>query len=56
MPAEGWGEDKVLTSQMGVAYTSGLSKNGTWAGPDAVVPVMKVRAKGVFFDGFCACR
>lgn len=38
---EGWGEDKVLTSQMGVAYASGLSKNGSWAEPDAVVPVMK---------------
>ncbi|KAH8675919.1 glycoside hydrolase family 3 protein [Xylariales sp. PMI_506] len=38
---EGWGEDKVLTSLMGVAYSSGLSKNGSWADPEAVVPVMK---------------
>ncbi|KAI1326632.1 glycoside hydrolase family 3 protein [Xylariaceae sp. FL0255] len=35
---EAWGEDKVLTSQMGVAYASGLSKNGSWSDPDAVVP------------------
>ena len=27
---------------MGVAYSSGLSKNGSWADHDAVVPVMKV--------------
>lgn len=27
---------------MGVAYSSGLSKNGSWAEPDAVVPVVKV--------------
>lgn len=26
---------------MGIAYASGLSKNGSWAEPDAVVPVMK---------------
>ncbi|KAH8890185.1 family 3 glycoside hydrolase [Thozetella sp. PMI_491] len=38
---EAWGEDKVLTSHMGVAYSSGLSKNGSWADPDAVVPVIK---------------
>ncbi|KAI1767029.1 glycoside hydrolase family 3 protein [Hypoxylon sp. FL1150] len=38
---EAWGEDKVLTSHMGVAYSSGLSKNGSWAEPDAVVPVVK---------------
>lgn len=38
---EAWGEDKVLTSHMGVAYCSGLSKNGSWSEPDAVVPVMK---------------
>ncbi|KAI0016114.1 glycoside hydrolase family 3 protein [Xylariomycetidae sp. FL0641] len=38
---EAWGEDKVLTSHMGVAYSSGLSKNSSWAEPDAVVPVMK---------------
>lgn len=38
---EAWGEDKILTSHMGVAYSSGLSKNGSWSDPDAVVPVMK---------------
>ncbi|KAJ7661448.1 glycoside hydrolase family 3 protein [Mycena polygramma] len=38
---EAWGEDFVLTSHMGVVYASGLSKNGSWAEPDAVVPVMK---------------
>ncbi|KAL7623738.1 hypothetical protein AAE478_005291 [Parahypoxylon ruwenzoriense] len=38
---EAWGEDKVLTSHMGVAYSSGLSKNGSWSEPDAVVPVVK---------------
>lgn len=38
---EAWGEDKLLTSHMGVAYASGLSKNGSWSEPDAVVPVMK---------------
>jgi hypothetical protein len=32
----------VLTSHMGVAYASGLSKDSTWSDPDAVVPVMKV--------------
>jgi beta-glucosidase-like glycosyl hydrolase len=26
---EAWGEDFVLTSHMGVAYASGLSKNGS---------------------------
>lgn len=26
---------------MGVAYASGLSKNGSWSDPDAVAPVMK---------------
>ncbi len=39
---EAWGEDFVLTSHMGVAFASGLSKNGSWGDPDAVVPVMKV--------------
>ncbi|KAJ8073027.1 hypothetical protein PM082_019895 [Marasmius tenuissimus] len=39
--AEAWGEDHVLTSHMGVAYAAGLSKNGSWSDPDAVVPVMK---------------
>ncbi len=39
---EAWGEDFVLTSHMGVAFASGLSKNSSWADPDAVVPVMKV--------------
>ncbi|KAI9710588.1 MAG: hypothetical protein M1820_002724 [Bogoriella megaspora] len=38
---EAWGEDMVLTSHMGVAYASGLSKNSSWSEPDAVVPVMK---------------
>lgn len=38
---EAWGEDKILTSHMGVAYSSGLSKNGSWSEADAVVPVMK---------------
>lgn len=38
---EAWGEDKLLTSHMGVAYSSGLSKNSSWSEPDAVVPVMK---------------
>ncbi|KAJ7219664.1 glycoside hydrolase family 3 protein [Mycena haematopus] len=38
---EAWGEDFVLTSHMGVAYASGLSKNSSWADPDAVVPVVK---------------
>lgn len=39
--AEDWGEDHILTTHMGVAYASGLSKNSSWAEPDAVVPVMK---------------
>ncbi|KAH9906993.1 family 3 glycoside hydrolase [Xylariomycetidae sp. FL2044] len=38
---EAWGEDKILTSHMGAAYASGLSKNGSWSDHDAVVPVMK---------------
>ncbi|KAK4497026.1 hypothetical protein PRZ48_011475 [Zasmidium cellare] len=38
---EDWGEDHILTSHMGVAYASGLSKNSSWGEPDAVVPVMK---------------
>ncbi|KAJ7069083.1 glycoside hydrolase family 3 protein [Mycena belliarum] len=38
---EAWGEDYVLTSHMAVAYSAGLSKNGSWAEPDAVVPVVK---------------
>ncbi|TFY75437.1 hypothetical protein EWM64_g8574, partial [Hericium alpestre] len=38
---EGLGEDFVLTTHMGVAYASGLSKNGSWSEPDAVVPIMK---------------
>ena len=40
--AEAFGEDMVLTSHIGVAYSSGLSKNKTWSDPDAVFPVMKV--------------
>ncbi|KOS23180.1 Periplasmic beta-glucosidase [Escovopsis weberi] len=38
---ETFGEDKVLTAQIGVAYSSGLSKNGSWADHDAVFPTMK---------------
>jgi beta-glucosidase-like glycosyl hydrolase len=38
---EGWGEDMMLTSQMGVAMASGMSKNGSWADHDAIVPVVK---------------
>ncbi|RYC63267.1 hypothetical protein CHU98_g2935 [Xylaria longipes] len=38
---QAWGEDKILTSHMGMAYSSGLSKNGSWSDPDAVVPVLK---------------
>jgi beta-glucosidase-like glycosyl hydrolase len=38
---EDWGEDYILTSHMGVAFSSGLSKNGSLSDPDAVVPVMK---------------
>ncbi|KAJ6007301.1 beta-glucosidase [Penicillium herquei] len=38
---EDWGEDMVLTSNMGVAFASGLSKNSTWSDSDAVIPVMK---------------
>ncbi|KAF2170658.1 glycoside hydrolase family 3 protein [Zasmidium cellare ATCC 36951] len=38
---EDWGEDHILTSHLGVAYASGLSKNSSWGEPDAVVPVMK---------------
>ena len=32
----------MLTSMIGVAYTRGLSKDGNWSSPDAVIPVMKV--------------
>ncbi|RFU81651.1 glycoside hydrolase family 3 [Trichoderma arundinaceum] len=38
---ETFGEDKVLTSHIGVAYSSGLSKNKSWSDPDAVYPIMK---------------
>jgi len=38
---EAWGEDVVLTSRMGVAIASGLSKDGDWGSWDAVVPVVK---------------
>lgn len=38
---EAWGEDRTLTSHMGVAFASGLSKNGSWSEPDAIAPVMK---------------
>jgi beta-glucosidase-like glycosyl hydrolase len=40
----------VLTSHLGVAYSSGLSKNGSWSDPDAVVPVMKV---SIFYISIC---
>lgn len=46
---EDFGEDKLLTSHMGVAYASGLSKNSTWSDPDAVVPVMKVSRRRSYF-------
>jgi hypothetical protein len=39
---EAWGEDYVLTTHMGVAFSSGMSKDGQWHEPDAVVPVVKV--------------
>lgn len=45
--SEAWGEDKVLTSKMGVAYSAGLSKNNSLAEPDAVVPIMKVCGQAV---------
>ncbi|KAK5991890.1 putative beta-glucosidase I-like protein [Cladobotryum mycophilum] len=38
---ETFGEDKILTSHIGVAYSSGLSKNSSWSEPDAVYPIMK---------------
>ncbi|KAF7520546.1 hypothetical protein G7054_g12720 [Neopestalotiopsis clavispora] len=38
---EAWGEDKILTSKMGVAYSAGLSKNNSLSDPEAVVPIMK---------------
>ncbi|KAL0958394.1 hypothetical protein HGRIS_000535 [Hohenbuehelia grisea] len=38
---ENFGEDVLLTSHMGVAYALGLSKNRSYASPDAVTPVMK---------------
>ncbi|KAE8443991.1 hypothetical protein EG329_001120 [Mollisiaceae sp. DMI_Dod_QoI] len=38
---EAWGEDMLLTSYMGVAMASGMSKNGSWNRPDAVAPVVK---------------
>ncbi|KAJ7253794.1 glycoside hydrolase family 3 protein [Mycena rebaudengoi] len=38
---EAWGEDFVHTAVMGTAFASGLSKNSSWADPDAVVPVLK---------------
>lgn len=45
---EAWGEDMLLTSYMGVAMTSGLSKNGSWHRLDAVAPVVKRQI-------FCPC-
>lgn len=41
----------MLTSHMGVAYSSGLSKNGSWSDPDAVVPVVKVHAFNIISQG-----
>ncbi|CAH0022480.1 unnamed protein product [Clonostachys rhizophaga] len=38
---ETFGEDFVLVSHMGVAYSSGLSKNGAVSDSDATVPVLK---------------
>ncbi|KAH8893637.1 glycoside hydrolase family 3 protein [Thozetella sp. PMI_491] len=38
---ESFGEDFVLTSHMGVAYCSGLSKDGNWSDSDALIPVIK---------------
>ncbi|KAJ6097257.1 hypothetical protein N7499_001631 [Penicillium canescens] len=38
---ETFGEDFVLVSHMGVAYSSGLSKNGALSDSDAAVPVLK---------------
>ncbi|KAM0414654.1 hypothetical protein ACHAPT_013498 [Fusarium lateritium] len=38
---ETYGEDYVLVSHMGVAYSSGLSKNGTLSVSDAALPVVK---------------
>ncbi|KAF5004464.1 hypothetical protein FDECE_9044 [Fusarium decemcellulare] len=38
---ETFGEDFVLVSHMGVAYSSGLSKNGALSDPSATVPVIK---------------
>lgn len=47
--SEAWGEDFLLTSHMGVAYASGLSKNGSWSDTDAVIPVMKVSIQRISF-------
>ncbi|CAI6089382.1 unnamed protein product [Clonostachys chloroleuca] len=38
---ETFGEDFVLISHMGVAYASGLSKNGALSDSDSVIPVIK---------------
>ncbi|KAF7331409.1 Glycoside hydrolase family 3 protein [Mycena kentingensis (nom. inval.)] len=38
---EGFGEDFILTSFMGVAYARGLSKNGSLSDHDAVAPIAK---------------
>ncbi|KAF2733332.1 glycoside hydrolase family 3 protein [Polyplosphaeria fusca] len=38
---ENWGEDKILTSHMGIAFASGLSKNGSLADQDAIAPIIK---------------
>ena len=45
---EDFGEDKILTSHIGAAYSSGLSKNKSWSDPDAVFPIMKVSVSRVW--------
>lgn len=35
---------------MGVAYSSGLSKNGSWADHDAVFPILKVSLISILYD------
>ncbi|KAJ4177933.1 hypothetical protein NW755_013542 [Fusarium falciforme] len=47
---ETYGEDFVLVSHMGVAYSSGLSKNGALSDSEAALPVVKLEEWG--FDGF----
>ncbi len=49
---EAWGEDMILTSHMGVAMASGLSKNGSWGRSDAVVPVVKRKSTTLWVFSF----